>query len=45
MTPNENITVLLVEDEATLALIIKDTLDQQGFIIHIAHDGEEGLRM
>ncbi|MBQ9666509.1 MAG: response regulator transcription factor [Bacteroidaceae bacterium] len=45
MTPNENITVLLVEDEATLALIIKDTLDTQGFSIHIARDGEEGLRM
>ncbi|MBR1668065.1 MAG: response regulator transcription factor [Bacteroidaceae bacterium] len=45
MTPNENITVLLVEDEATLAFIIKDTLDQQGFTIYIAHDGEEGLRM
>jgi len=44
MTPNAHITVLLVEDEATLAHIIKDTLDQQGFTIHIAHDGEEGLR-
>ena len=45
MTSNDNIKVLLVEDEATLALIIKDTLDTQGFTIHIAHDGEEGLRM
>ena len=38
------ITVLLVEDEATLAMIIKDTLEGQGFRIHLAGDGEEGLR-
>lgn len=36
--------ILLVEDEATLALIIKDTLDTQGFDVTTAHDGEEGLR-
>ncbi len=39
------ITVLLVEDERTLAMIIKDTLEGQDFLIHTAHDGEEGLRM
>lgn len=41
----DKIKVLLVEDEETLALIIKDTLESQGFIIHTARDGEEGLRM
>lgn len=41
----ERITVLLVEDELTLAMIIKDTLEGQEFIIHTANDGEEGLRM
>lgn len=38
------IDVLLVEDEETLALIIKDTLEGQGFFIRLAKDGEEGLR-
>lgn len=37
------INVLLVEDEETLALIIKDTLERQGFCIRLAKDGEEGL--
>ena len=42
---NDELTdVLLVEDEATLAMIIKDTLEGQGFRIHLAGDGEEGLR-
>ncbi|OUO23167.1 response regulator transcription factor [Bacteroides sp. An322] len=38
------INVLLVEDEETLALIIKDTLEGQGFFIRLAKEGEEGLR-
>ena len=37
--------VLLVEDERTLALIIKDTLETQDFHVTTAHNGEEGLRM
>lgn len=41
----EKIKVLLVEDEQTLAMIIKDTLEGQGFLIHTAADGEEGLRL
>lgn len=41
----EKIKVLLVEDEQTLAMIIKDTLEGQGFLIHTAVDGEEGLRL
>jgi DNA-binding response OmpR family regulator len=32
-----------VEDEETLAMIIKDTLDAQGFDIITAADGIEGL--
>ena len=39
------IHVLLVEDEQTLAMIIKDTLEGQGFRIRLAKDGEEGLRL
>lgn len=41
----DKIKILLVEDEQTLAMIIKDTLEGQDFIIHTAYDGEEGLRM
>ena len=37
------IKVLLVEDEATLAMIIKDTLDGKEFEIILAADGEEGI--
>src|SRR3712207_6363662 len=40
----QSITVLLVEDEPTLAMIITDTLTENGFIIHAAPDGEKGLR-
>lgn len=36
---------MLVEDEQTLAMIIKDTLEEDDFTINIANDGEEGLRM
>ena len=41
----EKINVLLVEDEETLAMIIKETLEESDFIINIATNGEEGLRM
>jgi len=40
----EKIKVLLVEDESTLAMIIKDTLDGKEFEIYLAQDGEEGIR-
>lgn len=40
----QSITVLLVEDEPTLGMIITDTLTENGFIIHAAPDGEKGLR-
>lgn len=42
---DKKITVLLVEDEHTLAKIIKDTLEEREFVIHIAFNGEEGLKM
>ena len=38
----EKIHVLLVEDERTLSMIIKDTLEEQDFRISTAHNGEEG---
>lgn len=39
------IKVLLVEDEPTLAMIIKDTLDGEEFDIVLAANGEEGLAL
>ena len=45
MRSETSINVLLVEDETTLAEIIKDTLEGQGFCIRLAGDGEEGLRL
>lgn len=42
-TDDKQIRVLLVEDEATLSMIICDTLTDEGFDIHCAKDGEEGL--
>ncbi len=39
----DKIRVLLVEDEPTLAMIIKDTLDGEEFEVLLAANGEEGL--
>ncbi|UOQ73149.1 response regulator transcription factor [Hymenobacter cellulosilyticus] len=38
-------TVLLIEDEAALGLIVKDSLEVRGFRVEYAADGEEGLRL
>lgn len=39
------INVLLVEDELTLSMIIKETLEEkEEFIVHTAKDGQEGLQ-
>jgi len=38
-------TILLVEDEAALALIIKDSLEVRGFTVWHAADGEQGLQL
>lgn len=37
--------VLIVEDEKDLAAIIKQGLEEEGYIVDVAHDGEEGLYM
>lgn len=41
----KKIKVLLVEDEQTLAMIIKDTLTDEGFDIITAENGVEGLKL
>ena len=40
----QKIKVLLVEDEASLAMIMKDTMEPEGMSVTLAADGEEGLR-
>lgn len=40
----DKIKVLLVEDEQTLAMIIKDTLFDEGFDVTLAMDGVTGLK-
>ncbi len=37
--------VLIVEDEKDLASIVKMGLEEEGYIVDVAHDGEEGLYM
>ncbi len=41
---NEKSKVLLVEDEKTLAMIIQDTLEYEGFDVKCATNGADGLR-
>ncbi len=45
MIKTDKIRVLLVEDEQTLSMIIKDTLEEKEFLITTAKNGEEGLRL
>jgi two-component system response regulator TrcR len=40
----KKIKVLLAEDESTLAMIIKETLEEDDFTLQIAPDGEAGLQ-
>ncbi|MFQ5441157.1 MAG: response regulator transcription factor [Thermodesulfobacteriota bacterium] len=37
--------ILVVEDEKDLAAIIKQGLEEEGYVVDTAHDGEEGLYM
>lgn len=37
--------ILLVEDEKDLASIIKQGIEEEGYVVDVAHDGEEGLYM
>ncbi len=45
MNPSTKIKVLLVEDETTLAMIIKETLEEkEDFVVFTAENGEAGLQ-
>ena len=45
MKTNHKVRVLLAEDEQTLAMIIKDTLDDEDFEVILAEDGAQGLKL
>ena len=38
-------TILLIEDEPSLGLIVKDSLESRGFAVQYAADGEAGLQL
>jgi DNA-binding response OmpR family regulator len=38
-------TILLIEDEPSLGLIVKDSLESRGFTVQLAADGEAGLQL
>jgi DNA-binding response OmpR family regulator len=38
-------TILLIEDEVALGMIVKDSLQVRGFTVQYAADGAEGLRL
>ena len=42
---DEKKKILIVEDEAPLAIALGNTLEQEGYTVLTAHDGEEGVRM
>jgi heavy metal response regulator len=39
------VRLLVVEDEKKVARFIKQGLEEEGYAVDVAHDGEEGLRM
>jgi DNA-binding response OmpR family regulator len=38
-------SILLVEDEPALGMIVKDSLEVRGFTVRYAADGQEGLEL
>lgn len=43
-TSNTSIQILLVEDDASLGFVIQDILRAEGYKVHLATDGKEGLQ-
>ncbi|MEW5798437.1 MAG: PAS domain S-box protein [Bacteroidota bacterium] len=43
--PNATGTILVVDDEKELCMMLKDILESDGFSVVTAHDGTEGLKM
>jgi DNA-binding response OmpR family regulator len=43
MSTTHSAQILLVEDDRNLGFVIQDTLKQEGFLVHLASDGKEGL--
>ena len=44
-TQKKILAVLIVEDEAAVSGVLRDNLENEGFEVFIATDGEEGLNM
>ena len=42
---NKKVLILVVEDEKILADTLKERLEQEGFDVSSAYDGEEGLKL
>lgn len=42
--PDQNKTILIVEDDRALSLTLKDNFEKEGFNIILAKDGVEGLK-
>lgn len=42
--PDQNKTILIVEDDRALSLTLKDNFEKEGFGIILAKDGVEGLK-
>ena len=38
-------TILVVEDEQKIAVVLKSYLEREGFLVATAYDGEEALRL
>ncbi|MBW2644865.1 MAG: diguanylate cyclase [Deltaproteobacteria bacterium] len=45
MDNQQTITILLVEDDPGLARLSQKKLERQGYVVHIASNGQEGLAM
>lgn len=43
--PNEQQTILIVEDELSLSNAIREKLTHEGFVVLVAKNGEEGLEI
>lgn len=45
MDKDQVINILLVEDDSGLARLSQKKLQRQGYVVHVAYDGQEGLSM
>lgn len=41
---DSSISILLVEDDSSLGFVVQDILRAEGYVVHLATDGKEGLK-